>query len=174
MRGSRCTVQYAVADDSWMGKRRRRQSAIADCKQRLSTLYSLAGIFAFCLPFHIVPRYLPVCESFFVNVKRSSGARSARPVFPALRGDDRCCRRLFSAACAEPSAPTDHRKSSSAPFGVFGSDRRTSSGNERHAALQTLACCLRCLREDHVRPPMQFTSEDRPHRTSPRHQVPAL
>jgi hypothetical protein len=47
--------------------------------------------------------------------------------------------------------PTDHRKSSLAPFGVFGSDRRTSSGIERHAALQTLAPCLRCLPEDHAR-----------------------
>ena len=73
----------------------------------------------------------------------------------------------FSAAYAEPSAPTDHRKSSSAPFGVFGSDRRTSSGIERHAALQTLARCLRCLREDHSRPPMHPTSRDRAHRTQP-------
>jgi hypothetical protein len=57
--------------------------------------------------------------------------------------------------------PTDHRKSPSAPFGVFGGDRRTSGGNERQAALQTLARCRRCLRKDHARPLMHPTSRDR-------------
>jgi hypothetical protein len=61
------------------------------------------------------PATLPACEFFFVDVKRSCGARSARPVFPALRGVDRCCQPLFSAPCVGPSAPTDHRKCSLAP-----------------------------------------------------------
>jgi hypothetical protein len=158
-----------------MGKRRIRQSATAACKRRLSALY-IAGVVLspFVCLFTSYRATLAVCESFFLNVKRSSSARSAWPVFPALLGDDRCCRPLFSAAFAEPSAPTDHRKSLSAPFGAFGSDRRTSSGNERHAALQTLARCLRCLREDHSRPPMHSTSRDRAHRTQSSHQVPAL
>jgi hypothetical protein len=93
------------------------------------------------------------CESCSVNVKRSSSARAVRPVFPASRGADPCCRPLSSAACAELNAPTDHPKCPSAPLGVFGSDRRTSSGIERHAAIQILAHCLRCLREDYARPP---------------------
>jgi hypothetical protein len=139
-----------------------------------STLYMDGALSPFVCLSTSYRATLPVCESFFVNVKRSSGARSVRPVFPALRGDDPCCRRLFSAACAEPSAPIGHRKSSSAPFNVFGSDRRIACGNERHAALQTLARCLCCVREDHARPPMLSMSRDRTHRAQPRHQVPAL
>jgi hypothetical protein len=72
--------------------------------------------FAFCFLSISCRATLPISESFFVNIKRSSGARSARPVFPALPGDDRCCQPLFSAAYVGPSGPTHHRKSSSAPF----------------------------------------------------------
>jgi hypothetical protein len=140
------------------GKRRIRQSGTAGCKQRFEHLiYSRRDTFAFVCLSTSYRSTLPECESLFVNVKCSSGARSARPEFPALLGDDPCCRPPFSATCAEPSAPTDHRKSSLAPFGVFGSDRRISSGNERHAALQTLARCMRCLRETHASPSVPDT-----------------
>jgi hypothetical protein len=141
-------------------------------KRRLSTYIWSEGYFRLLFVLsHPTALLCPYASPSSSTSSARPGARSARPVFPALHADDRCCRPLFSAACAEPSEPTDHRKSSLAPFGVFGSDRRTSSGNERHAALQTLARCLRCLREDHARPLMHPTSRGRTHRTQLRYQV---